>query len=181
MNKGQIQLIIGPMFCGKSTELIRRINRYIRAKRSFIALKYEKDTRYETDIIKRKIMTHDGISIEAYPCSKLFDAIDLIKDVEVVGIDEGQFFADIAEFADKVADMGKIVVISALDGDFQRKPFGRIYELIPKAEEIIKLRAICAKCGGEASFSKRTVASTEVELIGGSESYVAACRHCYHI
>lgn len=84
------------------------------------------------------------------------------------------------EFSEKMANMGKIVIIAALDGTYQRKGFGDVLDLIPLAESVVKLTAVCMKCYKDASFTKRRVAQTQIELIGGSESYQAVCRSCYH-
>ena len=181
MNSGQIQLIIGPMFCGKSTELIRRIKRYSHAGKTSIVFKYTKDCRYEsqenTEI--RHVMTHDGISTPAHPCTKLSDVDTLIRGYDIIGIDEGQFMPDIADYVEKWANIGKIIIVAALDGDFRRNSFGNIHQLVPLAEDVIKLKAICHYCKMDAAFSKRTVKSEEIELIGGEEAYVAACRKCH--
>jgi thymidine kinase len=85
----------------------------------------------------------------------------------VVAIDEGQFFLDIVEVSERLANEGVVVVIAALDGTFQRKPFGNILSLVPLAEQVVKLSAVCIECGNEAAFTRRTVDSQEVELIGG--------------
>ncbi len=96
-----------------------------------------------------------------------------------VAIDEGQFYPDLIEFSEQAANLGVHVMIAALDATFQRKPFGSICELLPMAEKVTKLTAICEFCGKEASFSKRIVKSQEVELIGGEESYKPVCRKCF--
>jgi thymidine kinase len=177
---GSIEIILGPMFCGKSTELIRRIRRSSIAKKKCVVFKYEKDIRYETENDIRKVLTHDKQSLEAVPCSKLYDVVLYTKDMDIVGIDEGQFFPDIVEFCEQLANSGKTVIIAALDGDYLRRPFGRILEIVPLAEYVTKLKAVCMKCQEDASFTKRTVDSSEIELIGGAEAYISTCRKCYH-
>ena len=99
---------------------------------------------------------------------------------DVIGIDEGQFFPDIKQFCELMADYGKMVVVAALDGTFLRKPFNQILDLIPICDSVKKLRAICMFCGKEASFSLRTSADVDVEVIGGADIYKAVCRECYH-
>jgi thymidine kinase len=101
------------------------------------------------------------------------------RNYDVVAIDEGQFFPDIVEVSERLANEGVVVVIAALDGTFQRKPFGHILSLVPMAEQVIKLSAVCIECGSEAAFTRRTVDSQEVELIGGEESYKPVCRACF--
>ena len=176
--RGRIDLIIGPMFCGKSTELLRRVRRYQYAGKRCLVLKYAKDKRYSDDTV----MTHDkSNSLPAQNVVRLSD-VEITPDsqYDVVGIDEGQFFDDLEEFAERVANMGVVVVIAALDGDFQRKPFGKICQLIPMAESVTKLTAVCASCKNHsASFTQRTISDTRVELIGGAEMYRPVCRTCF--
>ncbi|QDJ95080.1 thymidine kinase [Hypsugopox virus] len=176
MNKGKIELILGPMFSGKTSELGRRIRRHKIAKRDCVIIKYDKDTRYGKDVF-----THDGIAMSAMFTSKLNDlCLDFIN-FSVIGIDEGQFFTDIVEFCERMANLGKIVIVAALDGTYQRLPFGNILNLIPIAEEVIKLSSVCTICGESASFSKRISNETEIEVIGGEDKYIATCRNCFFI
>lgn len=165
------------MFSGKSTELLRRIRRYTIAKRNCIVLKYHNDTRYEVE----KVSTHDKIVWNAVPCAVLEKVKDIAMKYDVIGIDEGQFFPDVVSFCEFMANAGKVVIVAALDGTFQRKPFGSILELIPMAEDVTKLTAVCVMCQGSASFSKRIGDEKEIELIGGEDKYIAVCRSCYNI
>merc|ERR1711959_191235 len=109
--------------------------------------------------------THDKVMIEARPLSKLTGGVQDHDNYDVIGIDEGQFFPDLIEFCDEMANKGKTIVIAALDGDFQRKPFGRVLELVPKAESVQKLNAVCQLCYADAPFTKRTTSDTAVEVI----------------
>jgi thymidine kinase len=172
---GEIQVIYGPMFSGKSTELLRRIRRYTAARKACVVLKYQRDVRYSAE----NMSTHDSTSCEAHPCLTLTDASNLVEKVDVIGVDEGQFFPDIVTFCERMANQGKIVIVAALDGTFQREPFGTILGLLPLAESVTKLNAVCQYCNKEAAFTKRLGSETEIEIIGGSESYVAVCRHCF--
>jgi thymidine kinase len=137
-------------------------------------IKYKADTRYSD-----KMTTHDRTMIEALPCEKLSDALEASADYEVIGIDEGQFFPDLVEMTEQWASAGKVVICAALDGDFLRRPFGRVLELVPLAESVTKLSAICQVCFGPASFSKRLGAETALEVIGGADKYIATCRRCH--
>ena len=144
-------------------------------------VKYAKDVRYD----KEGIATHCGMKIPATVSATRLEQItnDILKgDYDVVGIDEGQFFADVVLWAEKMANMGKVVVVAALDGTFQRKPFGDILSLIPLAEEVTKLKAVCMNCFDDAAFSKRIIIEDEdkVEVIGGADKYMAVCRTCFH-
>ena len=165
------------MFSGKTTELMRRIRRYTHAKKRCQVIKYSKDTRYDADLAS----THDLQKCEAIGCAQLSELDEsLLQNVDVIGVDEGQFFgADIVEFADRYASRGKVVIVAALDATFERRPFGNILELIPYAEQVMKLNAVCMICHREASFSKRIGSETAVEVIGGAEKYAATCRSCY--
>ena len=175
---GRIDLIIGPMFSGKSTELLRRVRRYKYAGKNCLVLKYSKDKRYS----ENDIMTHDLTnSLPAINVSKLSDiSFDESNPYDVIGIDEGQFFPDLYEFTERAANLGMVVVVAALDGDFQRKPFGKICELVPLAESVTKLSAVCTSCkNNSASFTQRTTNDTAQEVIGGAEMYRPVCRKCF--
>jgi len=179
--KGSIELILGPMFSGKSTELMRRLKRYQVAQYKVMIVKYAKDVRYDEE----GIATHCGMKIPATVSTTKLELITnniLKEDYDVIGIDEGQFFPDVVSWAEKMANLGKVVVVAALDGTFQRKPFGDILSLIPLAEEVTKLKAVCMNCFEEAAFSKRITSDDEgkVEVIGGADKYMAVCRACFH-
>ena len=105
--------------------------------------------------------------------------LTLCEGYDVIGVDEGQFFSEIVEFCEALANKDKIVLVSALDGTFERKPFGNILNLIPLAEKVTKLCAVCVYCTSEAAFTKRIVESKEIELIGGAEMYKPVCRACF--
>lgn len=176
--RGRIDMIIGPMFCGKSTELLRRVRRYKYAGKKCLVLKFARDLRYSAD----SVMTHDQTnSLPALNVTKLSDVqLDKEDPYDVIGIDEGQFFEDVEEFAEKWANLGIVVVIAALDGDFQRKPFGKIPQMVTIAETVTKLTAVCAKCKNHsASFTQRTTSDTAQAVIGGAEMYRPVCRTCF--
>lgn len=177
MSAGRIELIIGPMFAGKTTELMRRIRREIYARRSCFVIKYDKDTRYSAEAMA----SHDQAKLKVHAAvSRLSDVADRWMAFDVIGIDEGQFFPDLLSFASRAADAGKTVIVSALDGDYRRQPFGQVCSLIPFCEAIDKLTAVCMVCHrAPGSFTRRTVSAEEQELIGGAEMYVAACRECF--
>ncbi|XP_046554538.1 thymidine kinase, cytosolic-like [Haliotis rubra] len=176
-DRGQIQIIFGPMFSGKTTELMRRMKRYMIASFSCMILKSAKDDRYD----KHDISTHDRIMMPAIAAYELMSHTPEALKCDVIGIDEGQFFPDIVEFADAMAEKGKIVIVAALDATFQKKGFGDILNLVPLAEHVVKLSAVCMNCYNEASFSKRKGNETEVVLIGGPEKYLAVCRACFRL
>jgi thymidine kinase len=166
------------MFSGKSTELLRRMRRYAIAGKETLVLKYDKDVRY-ADV--SKLATHDRVTHDAFPVARLGDVpADVINAASVIGIDEGQFFPDLLEWTrDAVSRLGKVVVIAALDGTFQRVPFGDVCALIPFAETVSKLSAVCSTCGADAPFTARISAEKEIEVIGGADKYSAVCRACF--
>ena len=172
------------MFSGKSTELARRIRRHKVANRQCLVVKYAGDTRYEDEPgardTKGHVITHDRQSLAAVPCSKLADVSNIVHAFDVVGVDEGQFFGDLAECCEAWARAGKTVIVAALDATFQREPFNDVLSLVPIAEEVTKLSAVCARCGDDAAFTKRVnTESKRLELIGGAECYAASCRRCF--
>lgn len=173
--RGQIQVIFGPMFSGKSTELMRRVRRFQIAQYKCLVIKYAKDMRYSDT----GMATHDKNIMEAVSASCLEEMRPLAAQICVIGIDEGQFFPDIVEFCEEMANLGKTIIVAALDGTFQRKPFGNILNLVPLAESVVKLHAVCMQCYKEAAYTKRIGAEKEVEVIGGADKYQAVCRKCY--
>lgn len=174
--KGQIQVIFGPMFSGKTTELIRRCKRYQLTNYNCIMVKYAHDNRYDEE----SVATHDSQKLQAYPVLKLQTSLDHLETFEVIGIDEGQFFPNIVDVAEHLANKGKIVIVAALDGTYQREGFGSILELVPKAESVIKLTAVCMQCFRDAAYTKRKSADTQLEVIGGADKYMAVCRECHN-
>lgn len=177
MFRGRIELVIGPMFAGKTTELRRRVKREIHARRSCFVIKYAKDVRYDAC----NVASHDQLTLRAQAAvSRLDEVQEQWRKFDVLAIDEGQFFSDLVDFCNTAADAGKIVMVAALDGDYRRKPFGQICELVPYCESVEKLTAVCMMCHDRpACFTRRTVNVEQQELIGGADMYIAACRECY--
>lgn len=169
--RGIIQLIVGPVRSGKTTELDRRLVRFEIAKRKVLRLRYAKDSVEKTHGNDEK----KGIKVE-----KLFDAkkVKDFEDFDVIGIDEGQFFTDLVEFCNECASKGKIIIIAALDANSDRKPFGQTCELVANAFQIDKLLAVCDFCRHEnALYSFRTTPDTKEIVIG--TGYVPACLECH--
>ncbi|CAB3368427.1 Hypothetical predicted protein [Cloeon dipterum] len=152
------------------------MKRYQVANKRCLVFKYSGDTRYDNV----SLSTHDQQKLPAISASNLLEYFDIALKYDVVGIDEGQFFADTVDFCEKLADSGKMVVVAALDGTYQRKGFGNILQLVPLAESVEKLNAVCMMCFESASYTKRIGKEQEVEVIGGAEKYMAVCRSCYH-
>jgi thymidine kinase len=175
-NKGRIELILGPMFSGKSTRLIEVIRKYTYKAKKTIMIKFFGDKRYSE---KSEVVTHDLIKYDSIDCKNLTDSFEIIKNYDVIGIDEGQFFPDLVEVSEKLALLNKIVIISALNGDFRMEPFPVISRIISKADKIKLLKAYCFNCHKDAKFSLRIVQSNEIVLIGAGEAYKPACRKCH--
>lgn len=161
-----------------------RVERYFHAKKSCITVKYAGDDRYNHLSKSGGIVNHGHIEYSRVPVvvAKLLadveDAIN-ISGVDVIGIDEGQFYADAPEMVSKWVRAGKIVIISALDTTFEGKPFGRIAELVSLADRVEKLSAVCMKCGSDALYSERISGGTQIESIGGNGAYLSVCRRCF--
>ena len=175
---GKLKLILGPMWSSKSSALIRDYNRYTIANKRCFMIKYSKDTRYDD----ASVTTHDGVKVNAFPCTHLFEADHLVKNYDVICIDEIQFYKDAFIFCDKWCNMGLIVIACGLNGTFNRTPFPVISRLIPLAENITFRTAICKDTGDDAVYSNINikVPENEVEIIGGAELYNAVDRRTYY-
>ncbi|CAJ0570148.1 unnamed protein product, partial [Mesorhabditis spiculigera] len=179
-NQGYIVCIIGPMFSGKTTELIRIHDRYKIAKKKCVLVKYDGDMRYDA----HHITTHQqqkalGCTVVAHRLADVRETL-FDEDVEVVAIDEGQFYDDLASTCEQLAADGKIVIVAALNGDFMRRPFAEVSKLISFSNDVRNLSAVCMRCGTDASYTFRNTKETQVEVIGGSDTYQALCRACYY-
>lgn len=176
---GNIHLIIGPMFSGKTTELLRIYNRYRIANKKCVLIKYKNDNRYSND---HKVVTHNHKWHDAqFSCtnlSEIFKNTHIIN-ADVICIDEIQFFQDSDVICDMWANNGKLVIVSGLNGDYNREPFDVISKLIPKIENITYLTAICKQSGNNAHFTNRKTRDKDKLLIGGEETYNAVCRKKY--
>ena len=173
--RGWIEVIGGSMFSGKTEELIRRLKRVRIANLKLAIFKPEIDTRYN----EKKIVSHDTNSIDSIPVKSSLDILDLAKDIEVVGIDEAQFFDEhITEVCETLAKRGIRVIVAGLDMDYLGKPFGQMPNLFAIADYITKLHAICVKCGHIANVSYRIVKNENQILLGEKDAYEPRCRIC---
>lgn len=170
-----IELILGPMFSGKTSELFRRLNRAKYTGHTTLLFKYAHDQRYSLT----RAASHDLVTLAA-SAIKDFSELSELPDADVIGIDEGQFIKGVQLFAMAAAEAGKRVIISALDSDFRMMPWKSIQSLVPVSERIDKIHAVCYRCKRDASFTKRLDTSNDqVEDIGGADKYVASCRKCF--
>ena len=175
--KGSIEVITGSMFSGKTEELIRRLRRSNYAGLKVEIFKPSLDKRYS----ETRVVSHDDKSIVSTPVDNASAILLLAGNVDVVGIDEAQFFDDsIIEVCNTLADNGVRVVIAGLDMDFMGKPFGPMPALLAVAEYVTKVHAICMRCGNLAQYSFRKSAEEQVVLLGEKNIYEPLCRSCYN-
>jgi thymidine kinase len=190
---GTIKLILGPMFSGKTSELIRLSKiETIRCKK-ILYVKYKGDVRYGDN---KYIVSHDGHKIRAVYVERLselpevlsrlsnvpeFDLENLnVQEQDIVMIDEGQFFDDIVEFCHAMTKKGVNFIISALNSKYDGSEWKNVSGLVAISEDIVKLNSVCTQCKGVGSFTFRKVSSNEDRLIGGPESYMTVCRTCWY-
>ncbi len=182
---GKITVVCGSMFAGKSEELIRRARRALYARKSVQVFKPAIDVRYDQTMV----VTHEGARHEAVPVVNVAELRTRIDPkAQIVLIEEAQFFDDsIVDLAVELADRGVEVILAGLDQDFRRRPFGPMPTLLSVADEVVKLRAICMKCGSPASHTQRIVDGRPAHqddpliVIGATEAYEARCRRCYEL
>jgi len=174
---GWIEVICGSMFSGKSEELIRRLRRAKIARQRVIAFKPKVDDRYDEE----DIVSHDDRRIESIRVADAGEIPDYVgDDVQVVGIDEGQFLGpDLVAVCESLADSGVRVIVAGLDQDYLGRPFEPMPALLAVAEYITKTLAVCMRCGKPANRTQRIIASRERVVVGASEADEARCRHCF--
>jgi thymidine kinase len=173
---GWIEVICGSMFSGKTEELIRRLKRARIARQSVEIFKPAVDTRYSPE----DVVSHDDRVIRSTPVEAASQILLFANDVDVIGIDEAQFFDDeLVNVCNKLADMGARVIVAGLDMDYTGKPFGPIPALMATAEFVDKVHAVCINCGGIAQYSHRTVDMDGQVVLGETDRYEPLCRHCY--
>lgn len=171
-----LSIIMGNMFSGKTSELIRRLKRLKAIEKRIIVVNSAKDVRSPDDVLK----THDNVKFDCHKVHDLFSLVDrpAFQEAEIVAIDEGQFFPRLKKFIEYCIFEKKRIILTGLDADcFQRK-FGELIDCIPLACEVTKLSALCMDCanGTPGPFTKRIVDDLQLELIGGSDMYKAVCR-----
>ena len=174
--RGSIEVICGSMFSGKTEELIRRLKRAKIAKQRVEIFKPCVDTRYsETDVV-----SHDQTSIQSTPVNSSQSILLMANDVDVIGIDEAQFFdKNLVDVVIKLANMGTRVIVAGLDMDFKGAPFGPMPALMAVADFVTKVHAVCVRCGSIAQYSHRLSQKNQVVLLGEKDIYEPLCRRCY--
>lgn len=174
---GWIEVICGSMFSGKTEELIRRMKRAQFARQRVEIFKPKIDVRYSEE----EVVSHDANSIRSTPVENSGNILLLTGEVDVVGIDEAQFFdANIVAVCQKLADNGIRVIVAGLDMDFLGKPFGPMPQLMAIAEYVTKVHAICVHCGNIAQHSHRLTANDRLVMLGEKDTYEPLCRHCFN-
>lgn len=179
-HRGRLEVITGPMFCGKTDELLRRLRRAIIAKQKIQVFKPGFDIRYSSE----KVTSHAGNEYDAHPVENILEVTSLLNDdVTLVAIDEAQFFGEeIIDVVQELVDKGIRVIVAGLDMDFRGEPFGQMPVLLAQAEIVDKLHAICMVCGEEATRTQRLVDGKPayyddpIIIVGASEMYEARCR-----
>ena len=180
-----IDIIIGPMYSGKSSELVRRLNIYVEMGLRVLYCNSVIDCRSSENLSSHNSTLTLG-EIHSIKLDSIVGLLSLVNNYDVIGIDEAQFFKGLKEIVlELVEDSDKKVIISGLNGDSFRKPFGEVLELIPYCDEILKLHPFCKICCGrdkiftKALFSKRIVDNQETIIIGGKDMFIPVCRKCY--
>lgn len=175
---GSIEVICGSMFSGKTEELIRRLRRAQIARLTVEIFKPRTDTRFD----ETAVVSHNANYIQSTPVETSSSILLLGSDVQVVGIDEAQFFDDeLPNVCNILANRGVRVIVAGLDMDFKGKPFGPMPQLMAIAESVTKVHAVCVRCGNPALYSYRLVAGDATVLLGEKESYEPRCRVCYNL
>ena len=176
--RGWIEVITGSMFSGKTEELIRRLKRATIAMQEVEIFKPQIDVRYSED----EVISHDENAIRSTPVSTAGNILLLANDVDVVGVDEAQFFdMGLIEVCNSLANNGIRVVVAGLDMDFMGRPFGPIPGLIATAEFVTKVHAICVRCGNLAHHTHRKLKADKLVLLGEKDLYEPLCRKCYNV
>ncbi len=174
--RGWIEVICGSMFSGKTEELIRRLKRAQFAKQKIEIFKPQIDTRYHEE----NVVSHQGNEILSTPVSSSSAILLLANDVDVIGIDEAQFFdLELINVCNQLANSGVRVIVAGLDMDYKGNPFGPMPGLLASAEYVTKVHAICMNCGGLAHISHRKTEETNLVLLGETDSYEPLCRDCF--
>ena len=176
-NGNSIEIICGPMFSGKTTTLISKIHSEIKQHKKVVIFKPHIDDRYSED----SIVSHDNNKIKCKTIKKSKEILNYMNDAEIFAIDECQLFdINIINVCKKLADYGKKIILAGLDNDYKAEPFEQMQGLMALTNNIIKLNAICVKCGKDANFSYRLTNETDIVVIGKDEKYEARCKKCYY-
>lgn len=175
--RGWVEVICGSMFSGKTEELIRRLKRAQISRQKVEIFKPSVDVRYDAE----NVVSHDASSINSTPIESASQILLMVNEVDVIGIDEAQFFdPELAAVCNRLANSGIRVIVAGLDMDYLGKPFGPIPSLMATAEYVTKVHAICIICGNLAQYSHRIAGGDKLVELGETDSYQPLCRKCYN-
>lgn len=177
-NESYLELIVGPMFSGKTSYLVNIFKQCKFCNIPVVVLNHSFDNRYDDSLLS----THDKVMIPCIKTEKLFDVSDNFELTysEVILINEGQLFGDLYVFVEKMLHHGKKIYVCGLDGDFKRQKFGQILDLIPLADNIIKLSSMCSLCkNGKPGIFSHRISSEKEQVVIGADNYIPVCRNCY--
>ena len=176
---GYLKVLLGPMFSGKTTELMRIYNNHKSCGIPCCIINHTSDTRYH----KEKMGNHNGVLLPCYNYKNLVDSIELVALYDIFLINEGQFFEDLYDVVNILVNLHKKkVYVAGLDGDFKRRKFGQMLDIISLADDVIKLKSICINCKKkDGIFTHRLSNEQQQILVGSSNNYTSLCRHCYNL
>jgi thymidine kinase len=171
-----LDIIMGNMFSGKTSELIRQLKRYRIIGSKILVINSSQDTRSNEEVLK----THDNVTFKCLKTNSLLSILKepLFHEAEVIAIDEAQFFVNLKAFTEECLLQNKNVLMAGLDGDYKQRKFGEMLDCIPMADTVKKLKALCTKCnnGTLGPFTVRTVSNQDLILVGDTDMYTARCR-----
>ncbi|MAR51090.1 MAG: hypothetical protein CML42_08190 [Rhodobacteraceae bacterium] len=177
LNKGYLEVILGPMFSGKTTELIRIRNRYKHSNIKCCIINHSLDDRYQEEY---HMVSHDQCKVPCIYTTNLQEIMNLMLDNDIILINEGQFFNDVFDIVKKLINKyKKIVYVCGLDGDYKQKKFGQILDLIPISDNVKKLKGICFQCKINDSIFTHRISKEEEQIVVGVDNYSSLCRECF--
>lgn len=175
---GYLKVIVGPMFSGKTTELIRIYNKYNSCDIKCCVINHISDDRYD----KEKMCNHNGIALPSFNYKTLSPCLQLVGNYDIFLINEGQFFDDLYDIVNILVNMHKKrVYVCGLDGDYKRRKFGSILDIVPLCDEVTKLKAICKRCKKNSAIFTHRLSNEQEQTVIGSDNYVSLCRNCYNM
>jgi len=175
---GYLKVILGPMFSGKTTELIRIYNKYWSCNIRCCIINHISDKRYDEE----KMSNHNGVMLPSHNLNQLQESLHLIVNYDIFLINEGQFFEDLYDIVNLLVNMHKKrVYVCGLDGDYKRRKFGSILDIVPLCDEVVKLKAICKKCKRKPGIFTHRLSNEQEQTVIGNNNYMSLCRNCYNM
>ena len=175
---GYLKVILGPMFSGKTTELIRIYNKYNSCNIRCCIINHITDKRYDEE----KMSNHNGVMLPSHNLNQLQESLHLIVNYDIFLINEGQFFEDLYDIINLLVNMHKKrVYVCGLDGDYKRRKFGSILDIVPLCDEVVKLKAICKKCKRKPGIFTHRLSNEQEQTVIGNDNYMSLCRNCYNM